>query len=86
VNFTEASPGIGWTNSWKYLRVPLSNAIIHCSNPSAVLTFPINWKMIYLAETNDSNKNSGIIYIDDFTAHFIEIGIDDDNKSDMSPH
>jgi hypothetical protein len=86
VNFTEASPGIDWTNSWKYLRIPLSNAIIHWSNPSAVLTFPITWKRIYLAETNDSNKNSGIIYVDDFTTHFIETGVDDDNKCDVLLH
>lgn len=83
VNFTEASPGIDWANSWKYLRIPLSNAIIHWSNPCAVLTFPITWKRIYLAETNDSNKNSGIIYLDDFTAHFIETGVDEDNKYEL---
>jgi hypothetical protein len=81
VNFTEASPGIDWTNSWKYLKIPLSDAIIHWGNPSAILTFPITWKRIYLAETDDSKKDSGTIYFDDFTAHFIETSVDDNGES-----
>lgn len=80
VNFTEASPGIDWTNSWKYLRIPLSNAIIHWGNPDARLNFPITWKRIYLAETDESKKNSGTLNVDDFTAHFIETSIGDDNR------
>ena len=80
INFTEAAPGIDWTNSWKYLNIPLSNAIIHWGNPNAILNFPITWKKLYLAETNDSNKNSGTIYFDDFTAHFIDTKVDDNGK------
>lgn len=75
VNFTEAAPGIDWTNSWKYLRIPLKDAILHWTNPNASLNFPITWKKIYLAETDDNKKNSGTIYFDDFTAHFIETGV-----------
>jgi len=86
VNFTEASPGIDWTNSWKYLKVPLSNAIIHWGNPNAILTFPIAWKRVYLAETDESKKNSGTIYFDDFTAHFIETRVDDNGKSFVPIH
>lgn len=75
VNFTEADPGINWTDSWEYIEVDLEDAIVSWANPSAVLTFPITWKKIYLAETDESNKNSGTIYLDDFTSHFVETGI-----------
>ncbi|MBN1350538.1 phosphodiester glycosidase family protein [candidate division KSB1 bacterium] len=81
INFTEASPGIDWTNSWKYLRIPLSNAIIHWGNPNAILNFPITWKKLYLAETDDSKKDSGTIFFDDFTAHFIDTKVDENGKS-----
>jgi len=71
VNFTESVPGIDWLNSWQYLKFPLENAIPSWSNPSATLNFPITWTKIYLAETDESKKNSGTIYFDDFTAHYI---------------
>ncbi len=86
VNFTESSPGIDWINSWKYLRIPLREAIIHWNNPNARLTFPITWKRVYLAETDESKKNSGMIFFDDLTAHFIETGVDDISKSYVSHH
>lgn len=76
VNFTEENPGIEWSHSWKYLRLPLDKAIPSWSNPNARLTFPITWLRIYLAETNESKKNSGSIYFDDFTAHFITTEVD----------
>ncbi|MDZ7340530.1 MAG: phosphodiester glycosidase family protein [candidate division KSB1 bacterium] len=76
VNFTEAAPGIDWTNTWRYLLVPFKNAIVHWGNPAATLTFPITWTKIYLAETSDQKKNAGTIYLDDFTVHFIETDVE----------
>jgi hypothetical protein len=81
VNFTEENPGIDWSTSWKYLRLSLDKAIASWSNPNARLNFPITWLRIYLAETNESKKNSGAIYFDDFTAHFITTGIQ--NQGDL---
>ncbi|OQX95075.1 hypothetical protein B6I21_07320, partial [candidate division KSB1 bacterium 4572_119] len=75
VNFTEENPGINWSNSWQYLRVDLVDAITHWSNPAAELSFPITWKKIYLAETVETKKDSGVIYLDDFTAHYIQTEI-----------
>ncbi len=75
VDFTGASPGIDWQNSWRYLQVPLQEAIIHWGNPSAVLDFPITWKTIYIAETDDTQKDAGAIYLEDFTAHFIDTNV-----------
>lgn len=76
INFTEATPGIDWTNSWRYLLVPFKDAIVHWANPAATLTFPITWTKIYLAETSDQKKNAGAIYLDDFTVHFIETDVE----------
>ncbi|HEX9975200.1 MAG TPA: phosphodiester glycosidase family protein [bacterium] len=81
VNFTEENPGIDWSNSWKYLRLSLANAIPSWSNPNARLNFPMTWIRIYLAETNDSKKNSGSIYFDDFIAHFITTEIQNHGNS-----
>ncbi len=71
VDFTLSTPGINWTGSWQYLEVPLEDAIVHWGNPSAVLTYPITWKKIYLAETDEAAKDSGTVYFDDFTVSFI---------------
>ncbi|MDZ7337257.1 MAG: phosphodiester glycosidase family protein [candidate division KSB1 bacterium] len=76
VNFTEATPGIDWAGTWRYLRVFMDSVIVHWGNPAAVLTFPITWKRIYLAETNDSRKDSGVLYFDDFTAHYLETAVE----------
>ncbi|MDZ7332440.1 MAG: phosphodiester glycosidase family protein [candidate division KSB1 bacterium] len=81
VNFTQASPGINWSRSWKSLRVPLSEAILHWNNPNAKLTFPITWKRIYLAETDENKKNAGVIYLDDFKAHYIKTGVQNDRET-----
>ncbi len=81
VNFTEATPGINWNDSWKSLRVPLRSAIIHWSNPNAKMTFPITWKRIYLAETDENKKNAGAIYLDDFKAHYITTSIQNDGEA-----
>jgi hypothetical protein len=83
VNFTDATPGIDWTNSWRYLEVPLEEAVPHWGNPSAILTFPITWKKIYLAETDDAQKDSGTVFLDDFTASFIETDIEDNPQPQM---
>lgn len=83
VNFTDSSPGIDWTGSWKYLSVPLEEAIVHWANPSAVLTFPITWKKIYLAETDDAQKDSGTVFLDDFTVSFITTEIEHGQKTPM---
>jgi hypothetical protein len=71
VDFTTATPGIDWTGSWRYLEIPLEEAIVHWGNPGAVLTYPITWKKIYLAETDEAAKDSGTVFFDDFTVSFI---------------
>jgi len=81
VDFTAASPGIDWTDSWQFLEVQLENAIPKWSNPSAVLTYPITWLKIYLAETSDANKGSGTLFFDDLSVRFIASGIDAGNPS-----
>lgn len=71
INFTLSSPGIDWNNEWRELIIPISEATPHWGNPNASLSFPLTWKKIYLAETNDNNKDSGTIFLDDFTVNFI---------------
>ena len=34
-----------------------------------------------MAETDENRKNSGTIYLDDFTAHYLDIEIEDNEKS-----
>lgn len=84
VDFTPASPGINWTDNWQYLEVSLKNAVPKWSNPSAVLTFPITWKKIYLAETNSAKKDTGSIYLDDFVAHYTNVGLKDESQSNLA--
>lgn len=76
-DFTAATPGIDWNGEWRSIDVYFADAVPKWSNPSAVLTFPLTWKIIYLAETKDDNKNDGVIYFDNFQVHFVEVGIDD---------
>lgn len=71
IDFTAATPGIDWTNSWQYLEKLISSAVPSWANPGATLTFPIKWWRIYLAETNDAKKDAGAIKFDDFKVHFI---------------
>ena len=78
INFTLANPGIDWTDTWKYIEVNISDAVPSWINPSAVLTFPIKWSRTYLAETDDLKKDAGTIAFDDFRAHFITTGLEDD--------
>jgi hypothetical protein len=80
VDFTQSSPGIDWTGAWRYLEVPLEEAIVHWGNPSATLQFPITWKKIYLVETNDAQKDSGTVFLDDFTASFIATDVQQGEK------
>jgi len=72
VNFTESAPGIDWSGEWRYLEVSMEDAIVSWANPAAVLNYPITWKKIYLAETDDGKKDQGTLYFDDFTIQFIE--------------
>ncbi|MCK4715502.1 MAG: T9SS type A sorting domain-containing protein, partial [Candidatus Marinimicrobia bacterium] len=86
VNFTQANPGIDWKDSWQYLEVPLEEAIASWANPSAVLNYPITWAKIYLAETDDNKKDQGVIYLDDFTAQFIQTSIQDKPINTQAEH
>lgn len=83
VSLTEASPGIDWNRSWRYLEVDFEDAIVHWANPNAVLTFPITWKRIYLAETNEGRKDSGTIFLDDFKVTFVKLGLDDSGRKPL---
>jgi len=76
VNFTPASPGIDWADEWQELTVILAEAGPHWGNPNAVLNFPITWTKLYLAETNDNNKDSGSIYLDNLAANYITTALD----------
>ena len=76
IDFTAASPGIDWDNEWREITILLENAAAHWGNPNAQLSFPITWTKIYLAETDDNNKDSGTIYLDDFKSNFISSGVD----------
>ncbi len=82
INFTAADPGINWINMWKYIEVNLGDAVPSWVNPNAILTFPIKWTRTYLVETDDSKKDDGAIALDDFRAHFISTGIE---NNDISP-
>ncbi|MCK4640221.1 MAG: phosphodiester glycosidase family protein [Candidatus Marinimicrobia bacterium] len=86
VNFTQADPGIDWKDSWQYLEVPLEEALASWVNPSAVLNYPITWTKIYLAETDDNKKDQGVIYLDDFTAQFIQTSIQDKPTNTQAEH
>ena len=83
LNFTDAAPGINWDDQWHEITVMLAEAAPHWGNPNATLSFPITWTKIYLAETDDNNKDSGSIYFDDFSVNFISSGIKD--QLEVSP-
>ena len=78
INFTNGDPGIDWLNTWKYIEVNLSDAVPSWINPNAFLTFPIKWTRTYLVETNDTKKDNGAINLDDFRAHFISTGVEEE--------
>jgi hypothetical protein len=78
IDFTDASPGIDWENTWKLIEVNLDDAIPSWANPNAVLNYPIKWTRFYIAETSDDNKGSGILYFDDFIIDFITTEVNDD--------
>ncbi len=71
IDFTDASPGIDWENTWKRVEVNLDDAIPHWANSNAVLNYPITWTRFYIAQTSDEKKGSGVIYFDDFIIDFI---------------
>jgi len=77
LNFTEASLGIDWDDEWREITALLEDATAHWGNSTAILSFPITWTKIYLAETDDNNKDSGSLYFDDFSVDFISSGIKD---------
>lgn len=83
LNFTDADPGINWNNEWREISVLLSEAVPHWGNPNAILSFPLTWTKIYLAETDDNSKDSGSIYFDDFKVYFISSGVTD--RLQLSP-
>jgi len=83
LNFTEAAPGINWTNTWQYLEKTFDDAIVHWSNPAAVLNYPITWTKFYLVETDDNKKDSGVIYLDDFKVQFISTSVDEENNNGL---
>ena len=80
INFTSGDPGIDWVNMWKYIEVDLSDAVPSWINPNASLTFPIKWTRTYLVETDDTKKDNGAINLDDFRAHFISTGVEEDDN------
>ena len=85
VDFTSEIPGIDWTDSWKYLPAILNQAQPHWSNPAATLNFPIQWRKIYLAETDENKKDSGVILLDDFTVGMVATEIAE-KKKQSTPH
>jgi hypothetical protein len=80
IDFTAATPGIDWTDEWQYIEKPFSAAVPSWANPTAVLTFPVTWMRIYMAETSDAKKDSGTIYFDDFKVHFIATSVEDEES------
>ncbi|MFH1212651.1 MAG: phosphodiester glycosidase family protein [Candidatus Neomarinimicrobiota bacterium] len=86
VDFTAATPGINWVDSWQFLEIQLENAIPKWNNPAAVMNYPIKWIKIYIAETSDSNKGSGTLCFDDFSVNFIAAGINPDSKNLCTKH
>jgi hypothetical protein len=83
VDFTPANPGIDWSGNWRYIELPLKNAIPSWSNPSAVVNYPIKWTRIYIAETNAAKKDTGSIYFDDFMVHFVNVGVQDASRPSL---
>jgi len=71
VNFTSADPGIDWAGSWRTVQLDLADATAHWGNPNATLNFPITWTKLYLAEPDDANKNTGVIYLDNFGVSYL---------------
>ena len=80
INFTALSPGIDWSDSWKYIEIPFSEAEPSWANSTATMEFPVTWKRIYLAETDDAKKDKGAIYFDDFCVSFIQTKLDDSGQ------
>ncbi|MFZ5515277.1 MAG: phosphodiester glycosidase family protein [Candidatus Zhuqueibacterota bacterium] len=72
MDFTEKIHGIHWKNEWKHLQATLSSSQPSWTNPSATIKFPITWKKLYIAETDEKAKNSGIIYFDNLQAEYIQ--------------
>jgi len=72
VDFTQKSYGINWKNEWKKQQAMLSSSQPGWGNPSASIKFPITWKKIYIAETNEDAKNCGILYFDNLQAEYIQ--------------
>ena len=84
MNFTEADPGIDWTDSWEFLEVAVEDVTPSWANPSATIDFPVTLTRIYLAETDEENKNSGTIYLDELQATFTITGLPEQGENLVS--
>lgn len=62
------STGINWTNTWHTLEIDFSTAIL--VTPGTTLTFPISLNRIYMYETDEPKKNSGVLYFDDLKVRY----------------
>lgn len=64
LNFT-AIGGLNWTG-WKYVYANIPNTF----------SYPIKVLTLYLIETSDANKNSGVVYFDNLRAEYIPLNED----------
>ena len=67
----------------QYREKTFDDAIVHWSNPAAVLNYPITWTKFYLVETDDNKKDSGVIYFDDFKVQFISTSVDEKSNNGL---
>ncbi len=70
-DFTNKNSGVNWRNEWRSVRAQIAESQPSWSNPGATIAFPITWKKIYIAETDEKKKTSGILFFDDLTAEYI---------------
>jgi hypothetical protein len=76
INFTEQEAGINWAGSWKTLGISLQESFPTGSSGDGVITYPITWKRIYMAEPDENKKDSGAIFLDDFKAIYLTTTVD----------
>lgn len=70
-DFTNKNSGVNWRNEWRNVRAQIAESQPSWGNPGATIAFPITWKKIYIAETDEKKKTSGILLFDDLTAEYI---------------
>lgn len=61
LNFTEPG-GLNWTG-WKYVYADIAENT----------AFPITVRYLFITETNDANKNAGVLYFDHLRAEYVKI-------------